>query len=394
LVQQREYNKANEIDDSDTDMSGDADSPTDPIEASTGDDWFDPIYDANGNMTGGPKPGDEVDDTGTEHWYAYDAWGRLTAVWEDDGDGDREIAGETPDDTVIVEYEYDGLNRRIVKLLRNDEDDWERTDYYYNTSWQVVEERFDEIDDDDETGIVATEPKFQYVWSLRYIDTPVLRDENKDPESDDTCDDGDPDERLYYTHDANMNVTALYYHRLTNQTLYTCVNDFVDPKLKQVAEEAARLRGKANRSSTEEKELERLSDLELELTDFRDELLRIAKFWKPNLNDGVQITAAPLWKLFQHRQWQNRLKATWEKLEAHDYDWAHLALSIWPDRVVHASHKDRSYAIAHDLEDKLWHEVEVEKIGRGGRVTTKLEWFPRDLSENELNDIIAEVKAR
>lgn len=186
----------------------------------------------------------------------------------------------------------------------------------------------------------------------------------------------------------------LYYHRLTDQTLYTCVNDFVDPKLKQVSEEASRLRGKSNRSSAEEKELERLSDLELELKDFRDELLRIAKFWKPNLNDGVQITAAPLWKLFQHRQWQNRLKETWEKLEAGEYDWAHLALSIWPDRVVRASHADRSYAIAHDLEDQLWHEVEVEKTGRGGRVTTTTVWQPRDLSEPQLQAIIDEVKAR
>jgi hypothetical protein len=186
----------------------------------------------------------------------------------------------------------------------------------------------------------------------------------------------------------------LYYHRLTDQTLYTCVNDFVDPRLKQVSEEASRLRGKSTRSSAEEKDLERLSDLELELKDFRDELLRLARFWKPNLNDGVQITAAPLWRLFQHRQWQNRLKETWEKLEAGEYDWAHLALSIWPDRVVRASHKDRSYAIAHDLEDRLWHEVEVEKVGRGGRVTTITEWQPRDLSEAELNQIIAEAKQR
>lgn len=186
----------------------------------------------------------------------------------------------------------------------------------------------------------------------------------------------------------------LYYHRLTDQTLYTCVNDFIEPKLKQVAEEANRLRSKTNRSSSEEKELERLSDLELELKDFRDELLRIAKFWKPDLNDGVQTTAAPLWKLFQHRQWQNRLKETWEKLEAGEYDWAHLALSIWPDRVVRASHKDRSYAIAHDLENRLWHEVAVKKVGRGGKMTTTTEWKPRELSESELRQIVAEVKAR
>src|SRR5690554_6178279 len=83
----------------------------------------------------------------------------------------------------------------------------------------------------------------------------------------------------------------LYYHRLTDQTLYTCVNDFIEPKLKQVAESAARLRQKTDRSRAEERELERLMDLELELRDFRDELLKIASFWKPNLNDGVQITA-------------------------------------------------------------------------------------------------------
>lgn len=186
----------------------------------------------------------------------------------------------------------------------------------------------------------------------------------------------------------------LYYHRLTDQTLYICVNDFVDHKLKQVSDDATSLRGKSNRSSAEEKELERLSDLELELKDFRDELLRIARFWKPHLNDGVQITAAPLWNLFQRRQWKARLKETWEKLEAGDYDWAHLALFIWPDRVVRASHKDRSYAIAHDLEDVLWHEVEVEKVGRGGRVTTTIKWQPRDLSSADLQRIITEVKAR
>src|SRR5690606_5311171 len=99
----------------------------------------------------------------------------------------------------------------------------------------------------------------------------------------------------------------LYYHRLTDQTLYTCVNDFVEPKLKEVADSASRLRQKSRRSSAEEKELERLFDLELELRDFRDELLRIAAFWKPNLNDGVQITAAPLWKLFRHTSWQKTL---------------------------------------------------------------------------------------
>lgn len=143
----------------------------------------------------------------------------------------------------------------------------------------------------------------------------------------------------------------LYYHRLNDQTLYTCVNDFVDPKLKQVSEEAARLRLKKGRSAADEKELERLTDFERELKDFREELLRVAKFWKPNLNDGVEITAAPLWKLFQHKPWQKRLKETWQKLEAGEYDWAHLAYSIWPERVREKCKSDKSLAIAHNLEE-------------------------------------------
>lgn len=34
---------------------------------------------------------------------------------------------------------------------------------------------------------------------------------------------------------------------------------------------------------------------------------------KPDLDDGVQITAAPLWKLFRLPKWQKTLKETWQK---------------------------------------------------------------------------------
>jgi hypothetical protein len=143
----------------------------------------------------------------------------------------------------------------------------------------------------------------------------------------------------------------LYYHRLTDQTLYTCVNDVVEPKLTQLTEQLNALRIKTNRTNQEEKERELLLDFEQELRDFRDELLHVAAFWKPNLNDGVQITAAPLWKLFQHKSWQKKLKDTWTKLEKGDYDWAHLAYSIWPDRVREKCKHDKSLAIVHGLED-------------------------------------------
>ncbi len=158
----------------------------------------------------------------------------------------------------------------------------------------------------------------------------------------------------------------LYYHRLSDQTLFTCVNDFIDPKLAQVAGDIARLRQKKSRSAADEKELERLVDFEAEMKDFRAELLRVAAFWKPDLNDGVQITAAPLWKLFQHRPWQRKLKETWEKLEKGEYDWAHLAYSIWPERVKEKCKTDKSLAIAHGLEE-VYVEVKKPVKKKGGR---------------------------
>jgi hypothetical protein len=107
----------------------------------------------------------------------------------------------------------------------------------------------------------------------------------------------------------------------------------------------------------------------------------------------VQITAAPFWKLFQHKAWQKKLKETWERLEQGEYDWAHLACSIWPERVLRKCHQDRSMAIAHDVEDYFWHEVEVP-VKRGKKATgdTKFEWQPKDLNESALVALIKQIK--
>src|SRR6185436_6712810 len=103
----------------------------------------------------------------------------------------------------IAEYQYDGRNRRIVKLKPNGAN-WDRRDYYHTQEWQVVEER--ELLNTASKTTAATTPKFQWVWDPRYVDTPILRDENKDGDGD--CIDG-TDQRIYYAHDANYNVTAL-----------------------------------------------------------------------------------------------------------------------------------------------------------------------------------------
>lgn len=143
----------------------------------------------------------------------------------------------------------------------------------------------------------------------------------------------------------------LYYHRLTDQTLYAAVNDFVDPKLRQVKDEAASLGSKHGRSRDDEKRLEHLTELTFELEELRDELLRLAPVWKPNLNDGVQITVSPLWKLFKLPKWRKTLEDTWKKLEKGDYDWAHLAYLFFSERVREKCRHDKSLAIAHGLED-------------------------------------------
>jgi hypothetical protein len=159
----------------------------------------------------------------------------------------------------------------------------------------------------------------------------------------------------------------LYYPSLTDQTLFTAVNDFIEPKLKQVGQDVAALRTKGGaRSRDDEKNFEALQALDLELIELRDTLLQIAQTYRPNHDDGVQITAAPLWQLFRHKPWQKILKDTWAKLEKGDYDWAHLAMAYWPDRVREKCETDKSLAIAHDLEH-LYIEPEPKPTKARGR---------------------------
>jgi len=162
----------------------------------------------------------------------------------------------------------------------------------------------------------------------------------------------------------------LYYPAITDQTLFIAANDFVGAKLDRQVDPALRaLRQKTDRSRAEERELEALDTLETELRALRDELLRLAPTWRPNHDDGVQITAAPLWRLFRHRPWQTVLRDTWDKLEAGDYDWAHLAMTYWPDRVREKCRSDKSLAIAHDLEDLYQPppEAPTKTKAKGGR---------------------------
>jgi RHS repeat-associated protein len=121
-----------------------------------------PTYNANGNLT--------RDEVGRQ--FVYDAWNRLVEV--------KDAAGAT-----LKSYAYDGLHRRISETA-----DGVTTDFYYSSSWQVLEER------------VGGQTTVQYVWSPVYVDALILRDRDTDA-------DGTLDERLWVVQDANFNVTAV-----------------------------------------------------------------------------------------------------------------------------------------------------------------------------------------
>ncbi len=149
----------------------------------------------------------------------------------------------------------------------------------------------------------------------------------------------------------------IYYHRLNDQTLYAAVNQYIEPKISEVERGLARIEDELKVASCGEatRLRDRLNETQTflgELRDLREELLRIAALpYKPDLNDGVIINAAPLNSLFNLRSWANDTKKVWYKLKKGDYDWAHLAYTIWPDRVRGVCKKDRSIAIAHGLEE-------------------------------------------
>jgi len=160
--QDRTHNKVNEL----TGLSG---------------DWIDPLYDPAGNMVSGPKPGAET--TGLQ--FVPDPWNRLVAVKNSGG-------------TVLATYRYNGLNHRVRKLLGGDPaNPTSSQDYYYNTSWQLLETY---------GQASATHPLDRYVWGLEYIDAPIIRYRDGNTDGD-VLDEGDSS--LYYLHDANFNATGL-----------------------------------------------------------------------------------------------------------------------------------------------------------------------------------------
>jgi hypothetical protein len=173
----------------------------------------------------------------------------------------------------------------------------------------------------------------------------------------------------------------LYAHALTRDTFFQVQNDIVAPKVALEERRLAALKesGGETPSAGDRKEMDKQERFAGDLRAMLAEVRRIAPLWKPSLDDGVVLTMAPLWRLVpQHKPWQKELKAKWNGLCSGKYDWAAVAMHLWPERVARKCAQDRSLAIAHGLEEDFWVE------GDGGK------WQARARPLRSIEDMVAE----
>ena len=174
----------------------------------------------------------------------------------------------------------------------------------------------------------------------------------------------------------------LYYHRLNADTLFTVLRDHVKPKLEFEERRAFEIRQEAgpSPSTSQIRDLAEAEELVEDLRAFKAELEKVAPLFRPNLNDGVIINYAPLWRLIGLPKWRKDCQSVWNELAQGDYDWAHQALHLWPERVIPKCATDRSLAIAHGLDEIFWQE-DPEAPGK---------WLPIKVPAAKLEQLIAE----
>jgi hypothetical protein len=143
----------------------------------------------------------------------------------------------------------------------------------------------------------------------------------------------------------------VYGPSVTDQTLFSIINDCVEPKLAAVSAEIATLNSRRAADPEDQKKLSVLSSLSGDLIEFKYGLTEVANAYKPKIEDGLKVCAAPLARFFNDGSWSDYLEQVWQDLEEGVFDWTHLAYSYWPARVREKCKTDKPLAIAHGLED-------------------------------------------
>jgi len=154
---------------------------------------------------------------------------------------------------------------------------------------------------------------------------------------------------------------VLFHEKIDKSTLYVLQRDYLDHKLNGLRLQIGDLRSQAEPlSGAARKRVERQIDgttqLLEEVTAFAQAMGQIVREGyepEPNwIDDGVILRMAPLWELIPI--WKREPKKYWERLERGDYDWSHIAMNYWPERVRDACRTNKSFAIAHGHEE--WYQ--------------------------------------
>ncbi len=155
---------------------------------------------------------------------------------------------------------------------------------------------------------------------------------------------------------------VVFHERISKYTLYSLLRDYLDYRINRPRNaigdlEADRSKYTGKQLRELERKIEALTGEVDELAEFSKTMERIANEGyqpEPNwIDDGVILRLAPLWELLPI--WKAEPKKHWEKLIAGDFDWSHIAMKYWHDRVRAKCRTNKSFAIAHGHED--WFET-------------------------------------
>ena len=137
----------------------------------------------------------------------------------------------------------------------------------------------------------------------------------------------------------------IYYPKLSHNTLPSLII--------KLREENEKLMSGINAAMvSKEKNLENdLRAKQYQVENMMAEINRIIDSgYEPNHDDGVPVTSCPLINLVAHRGWKTECQSNLDELNKGNFDWSHLAMSMYPARVTQKAKKDWCMALTHGLE--------------------------------------------